>query len=115
MTDEKRDGEFSLTITLGNAAMSEPEHVAEALADVAEAIRDGGGWLEGTIRDGNGNTVGRYLLGDEPKRGDSDALDRIAERLDGSEWSADDCEAVAGLVRDTGREIREIDDLAGED
>jgi hypothetical protein len=46
---------------------------------------------------------------------DSDALDRIAEQLDGSEWSADDCEAVAGLVRDTGREIREVDDLPDED
>ena len=60
MTDEKQDGEFSLTITLGNAAMSEPEHVAAALRSVAEQIEDHGRIGECRIRDANGNTVGRY-------------------------------------------------------
>jgi len=42
---------------------------------------------------------------------DNAALDEIADRLDGSEWTADDAEAVAGIVRSTGRVVREIDDL----
>ena len=60
--DRKCTG-FRLEIVTGNAAMGSGGDVAAALADVAESIRDGGGWLEGTIRDGNGNTVGSYGLG----------------------------------------------------
>lgn len=46
---------------------------------------------------------------------DREALDEIANRLDGSEWTADDAEAVAGIVRSTGRVAREIDELPEEE
>jgi hypothetical protein len=42
---------------------------------------------------------------------DHAALDAIAERLDAREWSgADDLEAIATLVRHTGREVRDLDE-----
>jgi len=40
---------------------------------------------------------------------DHAALDAIAERLDGKEWSgADDLDAIAALIRHTGREVRDL-------
>jgi hypothetical protein len=55
---------FKLEITLGNDAMQSGLDVAEALRQVADRIEND---LEGrgTIRDANGNTVGRY--GPEPE------------------------------------------------
>ena len=42
---------------------------------------------------------------------DHAALDAIAELLDGKEWSgADDLDAIAALVRHTGREVRDLPD-----
>lgn len=38
---------------------------------------------------------------------DSEALDRIHKLLDGREWSADTLDAIADVVRSTGRVIRE--------
>jgi hypothetical protein len=35
------------------------------------------------------------------------ALDTIADLLDGREWSVEDLDTVAEIVRDTGREIRD--------
>lgn len=52
------DGTFRLAIELGNEAMSTPEDIVSALEDVAQEI--GFGRLEGSIRDGNGNTVGTW-------------------------------------------------------
>ena len=40
---------------------------------------------------------------------DRRALDAIAALLDGAEWEADVLDEVAGLVRDTGRDVGEID------
>lgn len=54
---------FTLRIELGNAAMSDAADVADALARVASMVGETGSW-EGSIADGNGNAVGRYLLSD---------------------------------------------------
>lgn len=52
---------FKLEIKLGNAAMLDPNDVAAALTEVAESLRDRGfGYLEGAIRDENGNVVGSW-------------------------------------------------------
>lgn len=58
--DEAATGPFALTISMGNAEMSEPEHVAAALRSVAQQIEDHGQIGQCRIRDANGNTVGRY-------------------------------------------------------
>lgn len=63
MTSSKEDTTnqaFKLSIQLGNAAMSEPEHVAEALLSISQAIEDGE--RDGNIFDGNGNHVGRWAF-----------------------------------------------------
>jgi len=52
----------TVSIDIGNSAMSEPEHVAAALQAVARDIEHGvlvPGWW-GRVRDENGNTVGRF-------------------------------------------------------
>lgn len=61
-------GKFTLEITLGNAAMEGPRDVAEALNKVAEKL-SGNAYgtplhppTEGTIRDLNGNTVGKWAV-----------------------------------------------------
>lgn len=55
---------FRLGIELGNAAMSTPADVADALEKAAARIRDCDGWAgvaeAGNIRDENGNTVGTW-------------------------------------------------------
>lgn len=62
--DSRPEGEaFTLRIELGNAAMSTAADVADALARIAAEVGETGSW-EGRIADGNGNTVGRYLLGE---------------------------------------------------
>jgi hypothetical protein len=38
---------------------------------------------------------------------DSKALDRLGSLLDSQQWTADTLDAVAAIVRSTGREIRE--------
>lgn len=63
---------FTLTITLGNAAMQTPDHVAGALREVADGI-EAGRELDGTVPDANGNTVGSYS-GTLPSDGDPDDL-----------------------------------------
>lgn len=47
-----------MTIELGNAAMRLPHHLEAALQRVASRIESGE--QEGTLRDENGNTVGRF-------------------------------------------------------
>lgn len=44
-------------------AMSHPQDMSEALEKVAAKIGESEN-LDGIVRDGNGNTVGHYLLGD---------------------------------------------------
>lgn len=61
-------GRFVLEISPGNAAMLRGRDVAVALRDVAAKL-DGEefayGWVgEGNVRDGNGNTVGRFTFDD---------------------------------------------------
>lgn len=51
---------FTLEIELGNEAMEETSHVANALREVADRLE--GGFPEGGIRDLNGNTVGSYRI-----------------------------------------------------
>lgn len=60
-------GTFRLGIELGNAAMSTPQHVARALQEVARRIDHGGEFIEGNIRDENGNTVGSWDVEDPPE------------------------------------------------
>jgi len=63
--DARPKGEaFNLRIELGNEAMNTAANVADALARCAATVEETGSW-EGTISDGNGNTVGHYLLSDE--------------------------------------------------
>ena len=50
---------FTLTITLGNAAMQTRADVGEALMNIGENVAFSVGDT-GTIRDANGNTVGSW-------------------------------------------------------
>jgi len=54
----KQETKFTLSIELGNDAMSGPCDVAEALESVASKLR--AGQESGRIRDTNGNTVGEF-------------------------------------------------------
>lgn len=61
------DEKFTLTIDLGNAAMSTPRDVALALRFAADQLHTAGDlWagraVAGNIRDANGNTVGSWEL-----------------------------------------------------
>ena len=59
---------FTLTIAMGNDAMSMTWHVADALEKVAARIHQGED--EGNIRDVNGNLVGVYkFIEEEPDNG----------------------------------------------
>ena len=42
------------------------------------------------------------------------ALDAIAELLDGKEWSPDTTDAIADIVRRSGREVRDVADVKPE-
>jgi hypothetical protein len=55
---------FTLTIDLGNDAMQTPQDVAEALRGIAEDLDERVGVFPERrgVRDGNGNTVGRYFV-----------------------------------------------------
>lgn len=52
--------EFTLSITLGNAAMQTGHDIARALEQAAEKLRDG--HLSSNVRDENGNTVGSWWV-----------------------------------------------------
>lgn len=52
--------QFTMTIDIGNAAMSTLDDLATTLEHVAVEIRNGR--QPTTIRDENGNTVGRWTL-----------------------------------------------------
>lgn len=56
-------------------------------------IRNGTGWPDGV----------RFVVAD----GSETALDAICRELDGREWSADTLDAIADIVRASGRIIRE--------
>lgn len=79
--NRERESGFVLSIGLGNAAMSEAEHVSQALEELAQAIADGR--REGNVFDGNGNTVGHWSLTEPPpptefrKAGNVEAGQRI--------------------------------------
>lgn len=65
-TDPFAGRTFGLTIYLGNAAMLTGEDVADALREVAECVESLSELTEpynGTIRDLNGNAVGRWAVG----------------------------------------------------
>lgn len=51
---------FTLNIQMGNAAMEEPDHVADALRMVALKLENG--HKDGFIYDLNGNKVGTFIL-----------------------------------------------------
>ena len=53
-------GKFTLEIKLGNAEMSEPEHLAEAVKSVSEKLEYG--QTSGKVLDANGNIVGSYKI-----------------------------------------------------
>lgn len=71
---------FTIDIQLGNAAMSTDDHVAEAVAEVADAIRSGA--EHGKIRDLNGNTVGAWAFYDDPAPETWDVSGTIPKRVD---------------------------------
>lgn len=54
---------FTVEITLGNDAMNDPTHVADALERVASTLRRGrfDGNDKRPVRDANGNIVGHFL------------------------------------------------------
>lgn len=52
--------DFTLTIEMGNAAMQDHADVADVLRELAERLE--AGELNGSVRDYNGNTVGRFAL-----------------------------------------------------
>ncbi len=51
---------FEVVIATGNEAMQTTEDAAAALRDVAERLD--AGYLEGSILDANGNTVGSFTF-----------------------------------------------------
>jgi hypothetical protein len=51
---------FTLNIDLGNDAMQSGPDVADALRDVADRVEQGHTF--GKIIDGNGNTVGEFIV-----------------------------------------------------
>ena len=57
---------FSFESTLGNAGHTHPAHLAEALRGVATAIAElpAGVTAMGLVKDVNGNTVGKWRLGE---------------------------------------------------
>jgi len=59
--DIVRNALFQLRIKLGNAAMHQPEHVADVLEQVAHNLRTQGFTPDkpNILRDLNGNTVGK--------------------------------------------------------
>jgi hypothetical protein len=74
---------FRLKIRLGNAAMLDPQDVAEALVEVAEKLRnEGGGDGRGNVRDVNGNTVGEwsYKPGNRGRRAPGERPPRYGTR-----------------------------------
>lgn len=54
--------QFTITIDLGNAEMSRPDHVVDALREVADQLEAEGpdDFASGSVYDVNGNTVGSY-------------------------------------------------------
>ena len=54
--------QFTITIDLGNAEMSKPDHVVDALREIADQLEAEGPdvFAAGNVRDVNGNTVGSY-------------------------------------------------------
>jgi hypothetical protein len=54
--------QFTITIDLGNAEMSKPDHVVDALREIADQLEAEGPdqFASGNVRDVNGNTVGSY-------------------------------------------------------
>ena len=55
--------QFTVTLDMGNAAMLTCDDVARALEDVIAKLRDERS--NGIVRDGNGNTVGRFAFTSE--------------------------------------------------
>lgn len=54
--------QFTITIDLGNAEMCKPDHVVDALREIANQVEAEGpdDFAAGNVRDANGNTVGSY-------------------------------------------------------
>ena len=64
VTSGRRGNEmFKLTIETGNASFADDpnEELARMLEKVAQRLRDG--WLRDSLRDANGNTVGKWDTG----------------------------------------------------
>jgi hypothetical protein len=57
---------------------------------------------EGALLDYNGNRVGGWSITSEPE-----ALQRIHEALDSTEWSASTLDVIADVLRDAGLPIRD--------
>jgi len=51
---------FTLTIELGNDGMQDPADVGHALDEIANELIERRFAVSGTVRDVNGNTVGRW-------------------------------------------------------
>lgn len=64
---EKMNGKFVLTIELGNDTMRTSSHVRTALLKTAEALKETPHKVgdSGSIRDSNGNTVGKWEFQDD--------------------------------------------------
>lgn len=45
------------------------------------------------------------------QRSDKSAMDAIAALMDGKEWDSDTSSAIAELVRETGRHVRDPDEV----
>jgi hypothetical protein len=65
------EGEFKLTVTLGNEAMSDLNDVARALEQMCKNGFD----YNGVINDDNGNTVGSYSTAITVRDSDGDDLE----------------------------------------
>lgn len=62
-------GKFTLDINLGNAAMDTPAAVAELLREAADKLDNLSARQReatGRLRDGNGNTVGKWSYDNDP-------------------------------------------------
>ena len=78
----------------------------DAIAAGFDASREG---LRVTIHPTRVETIERRLQSREPASTDARTLDLIQSVLSGQEWDADTAATIANLVRDTGREVRDIE------
>jgi|GEM_PF-6762732 len=97
---------------------------ATALVDAESATAAKQAWIDGCERDvevdTEGGLLGVEVYDEQPeatrplneRHANAEALDLITNLMDRKEWSPDTLDAIAEVVRTTGREIRDSEEPA---